>query len=119
MQFKSLDAFVRPASRLILIWILALSMLRHASAAEPPPLNDQCSGAIPILPGIPLAQSTTNATSSGDPTNSCGLGSGVWFVFKSHTNGTALISTCDSAFSTDLQVFGSNCDLKTILAHSC
>src|SRR4051812_635731 len=107
---KRLLSFQWPASRRILIWVTSLWMFSLGVAAELPPGNDQCSGAIPILPGVTVEQSTSNATSSGDPTNSCHAGSGVWFVFKSHTNATALISTCESAFSTDLQVFGGSCE---------
>jgi hypothetical protein len=116
---KRLLSFQWPASRRILIWVTSLWMFSLGVAAELPPGNDQCSGAIPILPGVTVEQSTSNATSSGDPTNSCHAGSGVWFVFKSHTNATALISTCESAFSTDLQVFGGSCESIATLARSC
>jgi len=77
----------------------------------PPPVNDQCSGAISMTAGSPYSMSTVNATGMGDSTPSCGgnFGKGVWFKFTPAVNGLITVNTCGSGFDTMLQLYAGSC----------
>ncbi len=83
--------------------------------------NDECSGAIPLSPGLPISMSTRNATDSGDlrPTCQTNFGGGVWFSFTPMSDGPVTISTCGSDFDTVLQVYAGSCDALTPVAGGC
>ena len=73
--------------------------------------NDQCAGASFLPAEASLTESTTCATSQGDPASVCGfsVGKGVWFYFVAPMSGIATISTCGSDFNTVLQVYTGTC----------
>jgi len=82
------------------------------TVTTPPPANDDCVSATPVIPGS-YAFDTTGATNSA-PTiaASCIDGAGatlnkdVWFRFVPECNGTATISTCGTAaFDTRIVVY--------------
>ncbi len=86
---------------------LAASSASPAEPAEPlvAPANDTCAGALVVPPSGPFPHLTTtvnllDATSGGDPTNSCafqGLYSrGVWYRFAPTQGGIYNFSTCAS-----------------------
>ena len=79
------------------------------------PANDLCTAPnLPVLQcGIPLAGTTVNATTTGDPTATCGTSittGGVFYRFTG-TGGPVNISTCGAATTYDskLYVFSGNC----------
>jgi hypothetical protein len=78
----------------------------------PAAINDQCSGAIVIsVNNYTNSQTTTNATSIGDPAPACvsGLGNGVWYAFTPPTNGQLVVDTIGSDFDTGLAVYTGAC----------
>jgi hypothetical protein len=76
------------------------------------PVNDVCSGALPLVAGATLTVNTLGATSPDDPTSVCARpsGKGVWFTYTPPTNQFIQITTCGSSFDTMLQVYVGNCD---------
>lgn len=65
--------------------------------ANPPPLNDDCPGAVPIAAGD-TAIDNLNATDSNipiDPLCGTGAASDVWFSYTTTVSGDLLISTCN------------------------
>jgi hypothetical protein len=76
------------------------------------PTNDNCSGAI-VITAYPYtnSQSTTNASSIGDPTPSCGsgFGRGVWYAYTPPTNGLLEVDTTGSDFDTVLALYIGSC----------
>jgi hypothetical protein len=90
-------------------------------AVIPPLANDDCGGALPIVPGT-TEFSTEDATTSAPPLSSlCEEGFGlafvkdVWYRYTATANGQVVISTCSSAdFDTRLAAY-SSCD-GTLLA---
>lgn len=75
-------------------------------------LNDQCAGAVALLPGVPSTMNTADATAAGDPeTTLCQwrFGKGVWFKFTPASSGPVSVSTCGSSFDTVLQLFTGSC----------
>lgn len=85
-----------------------------------PPANDQCGGAIAISSSsYTNSQSTTTASSTGDPTPDCfvgGFGNGVWYVFTAPTNGTLVVNTFGSSFDTGLAIYTGTCESLTQIA---
>ena len=78
--------------------------------------NDQCGGAIIISsPAYTNAQSTTKATSIGDPVPDCvtGFGNGVWYQFTPPSSGFMIVDTFGSDFDTGLAVYTGACDALT------
>lgn len=71
------------------------------------PANDLCANAIPVASGVPVAGSTTPASSDG--TSSCGTTDGardVWYSYTAATSGSVTFSTCNDAnFDTVLAVY--------------
>ncbi|MGZ4961574.1 MAG: hypothetical protein ACXWBP_03605 [Limisphaerales bacterium] len=85
-----------------------------------PPANDLCSGAIAMTPGTTYTVSTTNATSTGDPTSSCGtIGKGVWYTITPASTGPLTISTCGSGFDTVLAIYTGSCGSLTQVSGAC
>jgi uncharacterized repeat protein (TIGR03803 family) len=79
---------------------------------NPPPVNDQCGGAIVVLgPFFTNVQSTTLATSVGDPVPDClpALGNGVWYEFTAPAAGVITIDTVGSDFDTGLAIYTNGC----------
>lgn len=76
-----------------------------------PPTNDQCGGAIAASCGNTYLGSTTQATSTNDPTGTCvtsGVTPGVWYsLVGSGFNTTA--SLCGSGYDTKMQVYSGTC----------
>ncbi|MHC4173626.1 MAG: trypsin-like serine peptidase [Planctomycetota bacterium] len=98
----------------VVVSVLALFVLQllalKGQAAElqplsPPPRNDGCSAAIPVLEGVPYQGSTVGAT--GVDESSCGFfdTADVWHSFTAASSGTFRISLCGSGFDTTLAVF--------------
>lgn len=75
------------------------------------PANDQCAGAQLVTCGNSYTGSTSLATSTGDPTGTCGTSAGtpgVWYRF-SGTGQIVTASLCGSSFDTKLQVYSGTC----------
>jgi hypothetical protein len=74
-------------------------------------VNDPCSGALPLMYGVPFTMDTSAASSAGDPAASCSayLSNAVWFRFASPVTAPVLVSTCGSTYDTVLQVFSGSC----------
>ena len=94
---------------------LILSAAGSYAAATP---NDLCAGATPLVTGTAYSMSTTNTTSTGDPSPSCqtNVGKGVWFTYTPPASGTATISTCGSDYDTVLAVYTGTCGALTQVA---
>jgi len=88
----------------------------------PAPLNDLCTGAIPVTAGVPVTGDNCNATSSNDgPAASCqaSSGKGVWYSFAS-PGGNFGLSTCGSNQDTVITVFTTpDCVTFTQVALGC
>jgi hypothetical protein len=81
--------------------------------------NDQCAGAITIgSSSYTQAQSTTSATSTGDPLPSCvsAFGNGVWYKYTPPSNGQIVVDTIGSDFDTGLAFFTGTCGSLTQVA---
>ena len=77
-----------------------------------PLVNDQCSGAIPVVCGSSYPGTTIGATSTGDPVSSCGpaiTSPGVWYSFAG-TGPTVVASTCAYiGFDSEIHVYTGAC----------
>ncbi|MCX6924782.1 MAG: hypothetical protein NT154_16440, partial [Verrucomicrobia bacterium] len=84
----------------------------------PAPSNDECAGAITLLPDVPFVMSTVEATSVNDPAPTCqpNFGKGVWFTYRPSSSGKMIVSTCGSSFDTVLQVYHGTCRVLTPVA---
>jgi hypothetical protein len=83
------------------------------------PANDLCSGAVTISgSGYTNTQSTTSATSTGDPAPSCvpGFGKGVWYKYTPASSGRIVLDTIGSDFDTGLATYTGTCGSLTPLA---
>ncbi|MDB6056722.1 MAG: hypothetical protein JWO95_566 [Verrucomicrobiales bacterium] len=90
------------------------------SSASGPPANDLCSGAVAMTAGTPYSVNTANATSTSDPTSSCGtIGKGVWYTFSTSSSGAITISTCGSSFDTMLAIYTGSCGALTQVSGGC
>ncbi len=77
------------------------------------PANDRCGGAIPVLAfAYTNVEDTTDATSIGDPTPSCGSGfdRGVWYQYTAPADGVLVVDTHGSSFDTIMALYTGNCD---------
>jgi hypothetical protein len=76
------------------------------------PSNDVCSSAI-VIPSttFSISQSTTLATSTGDPAPKCvgSFGKGVWYSFTAPNSGTYMVDTIGSDFDTGLGIYVGGC----------
>ncbi|MCX6928621.1 MAG: hypothetical protein NT154_36230 [Verrucomicrobia bacterium] len=84
------------------------------------PINDICSGAVALTNEVAYSQSTTDATSIGDPDPSGygGTGSGVWFSFTPAVSGQVSIGTCGSGFDTEVAVYTGSCGALSLVAYN-
>lgn len=107
---------MKPAIR----FLLSLSLLIPL-AAPSAPANDTCAGAQSLAAGAPVSMSTTDATSTGDPTLDCGRspGNGVWFRFTPSISGAVTISTCGASYDTVIGVFTGGCGGLTPIPGGC
>jgi hypothetical protein len=82
------------------------------------PANDQCAGAIALLPGVAVNEDTTTATSTGDPVPTCQtvFGSGVWFTYTPSETAPVLVSSCGSSFDTAVAIYTGTCGALTEIA---
>lgn len=82
----------------------------------PPPVNDECSGAIAVQNGASTPFDTSSATTSSPWP--CAFGANdIWFRYVALTQGASLsIETCGSLFDTALEVFSGTCGSLTSLA---
>ncbi|MBI5541125.1 MAG: T9SS type A sorting domain-containing protein [Bacteroidia bacterium] len=74
-------------------------------------VNDQCSGAITVTCGNSYSGTTVGATTTNDPTGSCGTsvdGPGVWYKFIG-TGNSVTASLCGSSYDTKLHIFSGTC----------
>ena len=81
------------------------------TTTSPAPTNDQCAGATIATCGNTYSGSTAAATSTNDPTGSCGTtaeGPGVWFKFTG-TGAIVTASLCASSFDTKINVYSGTC----------
>src|SRR5262249_53814432 len=76
------------------------------------PINDVCSQAIGLSPGIAVTVNTTQAGVAGDPAPPCGedVTKAVWFAYTPPRDGPVTISTCGSSFDTVLAVYTGDCN---------
>jgi hypothetical protein len=83
--------------------------------------NDNCSGAIAMTVGVTYTETTTNATSGGDPIPTCqtNFAKGVWYRFTPVNSGIVTVTTCGSDFDTVLQVFTGTCGSLTTVIDGC
>ena len=74
--------------------------------------NDTCGTAV-VISGNAYTniQSTTSATSTGDPVPTCvsSFGKGVWYVFTPSGTGTLIVDTIGSGFDTGLGIYTGSC----------
>lgn len=76
---------------------------------NPPPVNDDCVGALTITSASGASFDTTGATDSGVSTCGSGVNPDVWFVYEAVGNDLVTFSLCGSAYDTVLSVHdGSN-----------
>ena len=82
------------------------------------PANDQCAGAIPLVPGVAVTVDTTTATSTGDPVPACQtvFGNGVWFTYTPNETAAVLVSSCGSSFDTVIGIYTGTCGALTQIA---
>ncbi|GAB2702909.1 hypothetical protein GCM10011495_00090 [Hymenobacter frigidus] len=78
-----------------------------------PPANDFCANAIALACGQTVSGTTVGATTTGDPTGSCGTsvdGGGVFYTLIG-TGGSISVTTCNAGpgFDTKLFVFSGSC----------
>ena len=78
-------------------------------ATMAPPANDQCSGAVALIPGVAATVNTANATTTNDPVPYCTLTQAVWFSFTPSSNGVITIDTAGSDLGTALAVYEGTC----------
>ena len=81
--------------------------------------NDLCSGAVPIAgASYTNAQSTSMASSFGDPAPDCidGFGNGVWYQYTPPLNGMLYVDTFGSDFDTGLAAYTGGCNALTEVA---
>lgn len=71
----------------------------------PPPPNDDCLMAMPLLLGAPLTESNCGATDDLPIPCAPGAGTQVWFVFLPSHTGTYQIDACNSAIDTALALY--------------
>jgi len=84
-------------------------------SVSPPPSNDQCSGAVTLTSGVTNSLNTAYATSTSDPTPSCGssVGKGVWYKVTPTASGSVTVSTCGSSYDTVLAIYSGSCGSLT------
>jgi len=77
----------------------------------PTPTNDQCSGAIQLSdPDDAQTVDTTGATTTGDPTPSCGpIYNSVWYKIRPMTTGVVVVSTRGTPFDTIVAAYSGVC----------
>jgi uncharacterized membrane protein len=80
-----------------------------AGGLPPPPVNDECSGAIPLANGDDQPFDTTWATTSGLSLGNCGgvatMQNDIFFAYTATCTGEATITTCGTAWDTVLAVY--------------
>jgi hypothetical protein len=83
--------------------------------ATTPPANDACAGAIAAACAGTYTGSTLFATTTGDPTGTCGTTDatpGVWYKFTG--NGQIITaSLCGSSYDTKIQIYSGTCGALT------
>jgi hypothetical protein len=73
----------------------------------PPPSNDQCAGALPLILGANGPYANVSATTGGPP-STCAPGpdlNDLWFQFTPVCGGAYTIDTCGASFNTTLSVW--------------
>ena len=82
---------------------LATSVAAFAQA------NDECAGAVNLVPGIVTPFDTTLATTSPELWNCTLGGADLWYRFTATTSDTYFVETCGPAHDTALTVFDGSC----------
>jgi hypothetical protein len=74
---------------------------------SPPPVNDQCSAALPLACGVRVIGTTEGVTTIGDPTGNCttSVDGGGSFYTLVGTGGRITVSTCDALTDYDSKLF--------------
>lgn len=81
------------------------------------PINDQCTGAITATCGNTYTGNTSSATSTNDPTGTCGTDAGtpgVWYKFVGNGSDVTA-SLCASSFDTKINVYSGSCGSYTCI----
>lgn len=80
------------------------------TAAAPPPVNDNCTGALPLTCGVTVTGNTNAATLDAVPTCITNLNTapGLWYKLDNVT-GAVTVSLCGSSYDTKLGVFTGPC----------
>lgn len=80
------------------------------TAAAPPLVNDNCSGALPLTCGVTVTGSTATATADAVPTcvTTLNTAPGVWYKLDNVT-GNVTLSLCGSSYDTKMGVFTGTC----------
>ncbi len=71
---------------------------------SPPPENDACASARPIVPGPTTTGTTLGASTDGSASCDVTSGADVWYSYVADYTGTLNVNTCGSAFNTVLSV---------------
>ena len=95
----------------------SFSNSRVSSPAAPAaaPANDQCAGAIATTCGGIYPGTTSGATSTGDPSGTCGTSAGtpgVWYTYAG-AGYPVTASLCGSVYDTKIQVYSGTCGSMT------
>jgi len=82
----------------------------------PPPANDLCADAAPIICGETASGTTVGASNTGAPTEFCGTtpgGGGIWYSFSVDVPTTVGVTTCNEGtnFDTKLNVYSGSCEV--------
>ena len=81
--------------------------------------NDQCGSATVVAgPNYSDLESTTNATSTGDPASPSILSNGVWYVFTPATSGNVAVDTSGSTFDTVLAMYAGACGALSLVTYN-
>ncbi|HNW98585.1 MAG TPA: choice-of-anchor L domain-containing protein, partial [Bacteroidales bacterium] len=88
------------------------------SACPVVPANDQCAGAIAITCPSSTPGTTVGATTTGDPTATCGTtitAPGVWYTYTSTGVNDVTVSLCGSSLDTKLSIYTGACGALSCL----
>lgn len=95
---------------LLLLW--AFGSGATSNPLIPPPVNDLCEDAIEIQCGDAVMGDTTESTSIGAYTDTCGTLAGApgnWYTFVG-TGDEVTMSLCGSSYDTKIQIFTGDCN---------
>ncbi|OPZ98934.1 MAG: hypothetical protein BWY71_01120 [Planctomycetes bacterium ADurb.Bin412] len=90
-----------------------------------PPINDNCTDALPISNGTTLFSTCLATTDGPNASPNCNFSgythieSDIWFRYHPACSGNATVSLCDSSYDTKLAVYGRFCPTQETEAIAC